>query len=338
MSDLLLSIFEATLVFALGVPLATFLAKAILVLRWRRDPDVRRHGSLPSFLLIVAPSLATVLWFVSAALHDSEPGHAFSVCSFDHAGFPNCVDSLLLALLLSTVVAIVVTHRWRPTPRGTNESIDERYAQRLARLCAPGTRLSMLAGRVKPVGPSAHPICVRGFFRPSVEVSTSLMDRLADSSLEAGLLHEAVHLESHDPARFLLATVALALNPLGFLLLPDLRRWRACREAVCDQQAVSRSADPLCLAEAIVSASRLHPPPRPLVAGLGEASAGLLRLRVHLLMDYASKPRPLPRASSRWFDAGIALAVILSPHILGVWPLDGIHGVAEKLIATLGLA
>jgi hypothetical protein len=328
---------EATLVFALGVPLATFIAKAILIMRWRRDPDVRRHGSLSAFLLIVGPSLATVLWFVSAALHDSEPGHSLGTCSLGHPNLATCLNPLLLAFLLSTVVAIVVRHRWRAAPRGIDELVGTRYFERLARLCGGESRLSLLAQRIKPVGAQAHPICVRGLLRPSVEVSTVLMDQLDDDSLSAALLHEAGHLEGHDPARYLLARVALALNPLGFMLLPDLRRWRACREAVCDQQAVSRSADPLSLAEAIVTASRLRPAAPYLAAALGGSSAGLVRLRVHLLMDYTSKPPPLSRSSSRWFDAGVAIAVILSPHILGVWPLDGIYGVAEKLIATLNL-
>ena len=45
MSELLLSVLGAGLVFGFAVPLATLITKAILLARWRQDPDPRRHGS-----------------------------------------------------------------------------------------------------------------------------------------------------------------------------------------------------------------------------------------------------------------------------------------------------
>ena len=79
MSELLLSVLGAGLVFVFAVPLATLITKAILVTRWRHDADPRRHGSLPTFLLLVSPSLGAISWFVSAALHLSERGGAHVV-------------------------------------------------------------------------------------------------------------------------------------------------------------------------------------------------------------------------------------------------------------------
>ena len=61
MSELLASILGAGLVFGLAVPLATLAAKVILMARWRRDPDPRRHGSLLTFLLLVLPSLGAIV-------------------------------------------------------------------------------------------------------------------------------------------------------------------------------------------------------------------------------------------------------------------------------------
>lgn len=332
MGELLPSFLEAALVFALGVPLATLLAKAVLVLRWRRDPDVRRHGSLSAFLLVVAPSLATVLWVVSAALHESEAGGT----SVHAAELSLAVHSLILASLLATVLASVLTYRWRRSGRHASRPSDAAAFARVARVCRATPGLASLRGRVRLVEGHAHAICTHGFLRPVVEVSTELARRLDDDALKAALLHEAAHRDALDPLRHLLASAALGLNPLGFLLRPELRRWRACREAICDREAVRRSADPLSLAEAIVAASRLGRPAGGFAVGLGEGRAALVRLRVHLLLQVAENPALAAEPTPRWLGPALVLGVILAPHVVSAWPLDGLHRAAEHLLATLG--
>ncbi len=338
MSEILSSLLKVVVVFGLGIPLATLVAKVSLALRWRSDSHPLRHGSLSSFLLVVGPSLATVLWFVSAAIHRAEPGEGAGVCAISHTGIGTCIDSLLLALILSTVLATALTSRWRLSRSGSHGVVPAIYFRRLARLCRRHGKLDVLSGRVKAVGDSqSHPICVRGFFRPMVEVSTLLMDRLDDAALEAALLHEVAHVQGYDPLRYLLGSLALALNPMGFLLRPELRRWRAAREAVCDFEAVGRSADPLSLAEALVTVSRISRPLPDFSAGLGGAALKLLQLRIHLLLGYASNPRHAVRTPVRWRFLWIVFALILSPHWLGVWPLDGLHEGVEKFLSTFGL-
>jgi hypothetical protein len=341
-SELLASILGAGLVLGLAVPLATFAAKAVLVARWRRDSDPRRHGSLLTFLLLVLPSLGAIVWFVSAALHISEPGGAHGVCSLDHAGVTACVDALLFALLLSGLVATALTRGWwrvasRMAHRGRRLTPAAPETLRLHRICDAHPRLRDLRRRIIALEGGEHGICTRGLLRPVIEVDGSLMSKLDDRALTAALLHEAEHCGDRDPLRYLVASVSVALNPCGFLLRRELLRWRAAREAVCDEWAVRRLADPLSLAEALVAVARLSRPARGFAAGLGGPDTGLLRLRVHLLLDYAARPPGRPSVAPAWLGLGAALGVLTLPHLLGAWPLDLAHVAVEQALAALGL-
>ncbi|MCB9547013.1 MAG: hypothetical protein H6706_14330 [Myxococcales bacterium] len=342
MSELLASILGAGLVFGLAVPLATLAAKVILMARWRRDPDPRRHGSLLTFLLLVLPSLGAIVWFVSAALHISEPGGSHGVCTLDHAGATACVDALLFALLLSGLMATALTRGWwriasRVGNHGRRLAPTAPETLRLDRICEAHPRLRDLRPRIFVLEGSEHGICTRGLLRPVIEVDGSLLSRLNDSAVTAALLHEAEHYGDRDPLRYLVASVSVALNPCGFMLRRELLRWRAAREVVCDEWAVRRLADPLSLAEALVAVARLDHPARAFAAGLGGPDSGLLRLRVHLLLDYASRPPGRPSIAPAWFGLGAALGVLTLPHFLGAWPLDLAHLAVERALAALGL-
>lgn len=342
MNELLTSALGAGLVVALAVPLATLAAKAVLVGRWRRDPDPRRHGSGATFLILVAPSAGALLWFVSAGLHLSEPGSAVGVCRLEEAGATACLDALLFALLLTGLIATVLTHGWwRHVARSGRRALrmrgDDEAAIRLRRLCAAHPRLRRLRNRVVAVEGDGHPICTRGLLRPVIEISRRLIERLGDQALAAALLHEGEHHDARDPLRYLVASASLAINPCGFLLRKDLHRWRAAREAVCDEWAVRRAADPLALADALVAVARLDGPVRGLAAGLGGPEHRLLRLRVHLLLDYASRPPGRPSQWSIWLAVGAAAIVTALPHLVGAWPLDLAHAAVEHALAAFGL-
>lgn len=342
MNELLASVLGAGLVVGLAVPLATLAAKVFLVARWHRDPDPRRQGSLSTFLILLAPSLGAVLWFVSAALHLSEPGSAVGVCTLDHAGATACLDALLFALLLSGLIATALTRGWwrhvaESGRRATPMRADDQAALRLRRLGERHPRLRALRTRIIAVEGEAHPVCTRGLLRPVIEISRHLIERLDDQGLTAALLHEAEHHGARDPLRYLVASASLAINPCGFLLRKELCRWRAAREAVCDEWAVRRAADPLALADALVAVARLDGPLRGFAAGLGGPEHGLLRLRVHLLLDYVSRPPGRPSSGSTWMAVSAGATVTALPHLVGAWPLDLAHAALEQALAALGL-
>jgi hypothetical protein len=341
-SELLASLLGAGLVVGLAVPLATLAAKACLVARWRRDPDPMRHGSLSTYLILVAPSLGAVVWFVSAAIHMLEPGGTVGVCTVESAAAKACLDALLFASLLCGLAATALTHGWwrhiaASGSRAARLSVDHDAAVRLRRICNGRPRLRALQARIVAVEGDAHPVCTRGLLNPVIEVSRALIERLDDHALTAALLHEAEHHGARDPLRYLVASASLAINPAGFLLRKELYRWRAAREAVCDEWAVRRSADPLALADALVAAARLDAPLRGFAAGLAGPEHRLLRLRVHLLLDYVSRSPGPPSSLSTWMAVAAAVALAGLPHILGAWPLDLAHTALEQALAALGL-
>jgi Zn-dependent protease with chaperone function len=292
--------------------------------------------------VLVAPSLGALLWFVSAALHLAEPGCAAGVCALEHAGATACLDALLFASLLSALLASALTHGWwrhataarvRPSPLAASDPV----ALRLRQVCARHPRLRSLRQRIVAVAGDSHPLCTRGLLRPVIEVDRRLIEQLDDGGLTAALLHEAAHHGALDPLRYLVASASLTINPCGFLLRGELRRWRAAREAVCDEWAVQRAADPLALADALVAAARLHRPLRGFAVGLGGSEHRLLRLRVHLLLDYASRPPGRPSAAPLWMALAAALSVTALPHVMGAWPLDLAHVALERALAAIGL-
>lgn len=342
MSELVSAAMGAGLVIGIAVPLFTLLAKAILIARWRRDPDPRHHGALPSFILLVAPSLGAVVWFVSAALHLSEPGGSDGACALDHAGATACVDALLFASFLTALAVSALTRGWRrhasrASASGTPVVVGAAHFERLARICVGHPRLRRLRHRIFAARGEVHPLCTRGLAGPRIEIATHFMDRLDDRALVAALLHEAEHHAARDPLRYLIASASIALNPCGFLLRSDLRRWRSAREAVCDEWAVRRAADPLSLAEAIVVAARPRRALRPFAVALDGPRHGLLQLRVQRLLDYAHTPPAPPTRAPFWLGLAAAVGVLLLPHLLGAWPLDVAHTALERALAELGL-
>jgi hypothetical protein len=331
----------AAVVFLLIVPTVTLVAKATLMFRRRRLRSLLRIGSAGGWTWVVGPVLFPALWFLSGALHQSEPGAALASCLYDHLGSTVCHDALLLAAGIALLLATAFVRRigpelWGRSARRRRASARSQ-SRRLSRLCAGHPQLRGL--RVSAVRGAADSIRTRGVFRPVVEVDAALVAGLDDDALTAALLHEAEHVRGLDPLRNLVAGVCLSLNPLAWLLRPELARWQLAREAACDRAAVRSGADPMALAEAIVAAAR------PAAATATACSARLcgpglggVRLRVSLLL--ADSPRARSSVGSQRPLLPIILLILAAvwlPHSAASGPLELIHVGLERALHVLGL-
>lgn len=100
---------------------------------------------------------------------------------------------------------------------------------------------------------SKKPVClVQGLFRPSIIVSTAILNRLSDDELEAAMLHEISHLKTKDPLKRLV--VEFVADWLFFI--PMIRRLSVhlgyLQELLADSYASRVSGKPVTLASAIV--------------------------------------------------------------------------------------
>jgi beta-lactamase regulating signal transducer with metallopeptidase domain len=316
----------ALLLILVAVPLATLLSKAALV-TFRQE----RGGGPISYLLLVSPVLVPAAWLLSAAAHHAEAREAALVCLLDHVA-ETCLEPIFLLAVLSLMLAFVIVKRQLAIPRFVKVR-DARLERRLDRVCAAypalvRTRLSIIEGRdVRTVG----------LLRARVEIGRQVMADLDDAALAAALLHEMEHVRSADPLRLFAAAACQTLNPLSFVLADELQRWRACREALCDEGAVCRGADPLALADALVAVARPHASHVGAHLGVGGGLA-LLEARVSLLLSYATDPpkRSLRRATVTLAFLLLAVvllvvAIVLLPHHMDGWPLAGLHHHAERV-------
>lgn len=340
MNELVFPLAGALVVFLVVVPLATLVAKAVMVARRRAPAGLPAHGTAGAYALVIAPTLVPALWFLSAALHQSEPGQALAACAVDHLQDDSCRGALLFAGVLALILGHGVMRRLRrdlaPRPAGQRLPATSRHGRRLAALCAAHPALARAAHRIAAVTGARDPVCTRKALRPIIEIEASFMDHLDDHALAAALLHEVEHARALDPLRYLLAAVSLSLNPLARLLRPELARWRLAREAACDRGAVQAGANPLALALAIVSAARPTRAPAPAIATLGGCDG--VKLRVQLLLRYAEQS-PGPRRAPSYALPGtpffLALLLLLAlPHATGTALLDVLHQGIE--IAVLG--
>lgn len=341
MSELVFPLAGALVVFLVAVPLATLVAKAVLVARRRGPAGLPAHGTAGAYALVIAPTLVPALWFLSAALHQSEPGQALAACVVDRLHDDSCRDALLFAGVLVLILGHGVMRRLRrdlaPRPAVQRLPATSRHGRRLAALCASHPALTRAAHRIAVVTGARDPVCTRKALRPIIEIEARFMDHLDDHALAAALLHEVEHARALDPLRYLLAAVSLSLNPLARLLRPELARWRLAREASCDHGAVQAGANPLALAQAIVSAAR--PTRATAIATLGGCHG--VKLRVQLLLRYAEQS-PGPRRAPSYALPGtpffLALLLLLAlPHATGTALLDVLHQGIEVAVLGSGL-
>ncbi len=173
-----------------------------------------------------------------------------------------------------------------------------------------------------------------------VLIIIEFLDALDDGALTGARLHEAAHVRSLDPFRLFMLSLCQSLNPAAFLLRPEAQRWRLAREAACDEQAVQSGGDPLCLAQAIVTAARLTLGPVPTqLAPLGGRGLENIQLRVALLLRHDGSARRVTRTEVPLMGLMMLLSLAaLVPHVLGSGPLDTIHIGIETALAILGFS
>jgi len=338
MNELVFPVVGAMLVFFVTVPLLTIAAKAILIALHANKGGSEEQISPLRFALLVSPTLGPVLWLVSAAAHQSESGEPLVACVVDHLRSEPCRDVVLFGLVLFSILSLGILRRVRSEGRGRAVSLPVGHAA-TARVLHIRQGHSVLARgslRIRVVEKGVAPACTRGLFRPWVEIEAALVSRLDDDELEAVLLHEVEHLKAHDPLRFLMAQVALSINPIGRLLASELARYRFARETLCDRRAVQRGADPFALARSLVTAGGFNSAPAH-VAPIGGSGIGGIQVRVQLLLGYASNCPGPPRKDA---PVGVVTSVVslfaVLPHVLGTGPLDVLHHGIERTAVLLG--
>lgn len=338
MSEFFFPVVGTIVVFFIGVPLLTLVARGIsAVLPPTRDA-VLAQASPWRFILIVSPSLGPVIWLASAAVHQAEQGASLTACISGHSRGDACRDVGLFALLLLSVLAAAAVSRLK---HGRPPERTSRYTMaavaRVRRICETNLTLVPGASRVRVVARGLAPACARGLFRSRVELEAELVHRLSDEELEATLLHEFEHAQARDPLHLFIAQAALSINPFGYLLAAELSRYHFAREALCDRRAVQLGADPLALARSIVSVATPRSPPD-FAAALGGHGIEGVRVRVQLLLGYAThSPEPVGRGTPPGLLTAVLMIVTASPHFIGTGPLDVLHRGVESTALTLGL-
>jgi hypothetical protein len=338
-SELLFPIVGGLMIFAIAVPGLSAVTHAIWVALPEAPSSIDHHGRSWGLAVIVGPVLVPVLWMLSAAVHQVEAGAPLTACIIDHLGGELCRDIVLFGLVLATVVGIGIGRRMvsaypalRTPPLTTSGALIERVAA----VCRAHRSLRAHEYRIRVVDAGRGPVCTRGLLRPLIEIEADVAARLSDEELEAVLLHELAHALSRDPLRQFVAQVALTLNPLGARLEADFARYCFAREALCDRRAVEMGADPLSLARSIVTIA--GPRPCALTTGLGGMSMAGVRVRVQLLLNYASEaPREPARMAPFGLFSVLLVAIVAQPHLLGTAPLDLLHIGIERAALLLGL-
>ncbi len=317
------------------LPAFALFAKAGLAILERKELGGPLHALHLRYALLTGSSALPIAWLLSAGLHQAETGKSVLVCLFDHGTGALCFEPGFFALMLaSATLALslgVIRKRQVIGVSSTEESRE--VLARAVRLVARNPALAQLDGRLAVTEDDGFTLGTHGLLKPRVFIGAAFATRLSDDMLESALGHEARHVRSLDPLRYLLLHLALAVNPLGrFLLEPHAARWMAAREAHCDREAVIHGAAPLPLADAIIRAAR--PNVRGAVA-LGAGDTAVLQLRVGLLLAFAERaPAHCCRANTSGFPMTLALLLItlLLPHETGIAALDLLHTGTEHAV------
>lgn len=328
MSEVAFPLLGTAFVVLAVLPACALLAKGLLWLLERSEARGPLHGLRLRFLVLTGSSLLPLSWLLSAALHQAESGRSVVSCLFDHEAAASCFEPGLFTGLLVAVIAWVSYKEHRDAHRVVLARGASALAlrQRLERIVAARAELRALFGRIDVSDERGHAIGVQGLLAPRVVVGTTFAQGASDEELAGALGHEAEHVRAHDPLRYLVLSLALAVNPIGRRWLqPHAAGWLAAREAHCDREAVIRGAGPLPLAQALIRAAR---PESWLSAALGARSASLLKLRVEMLMAFEERTptRCCHREpSSILIVAALFIAAVLLPHHLGTGALDALH-------------
>lgn len=337
MNEAAFPLLGAAFVVVVVLPLCALLAKMGLAVLERDELGGPLRGLGLRYVLIVGSSLLPLAWLCSAGVHQLESGTSLA-CLLDHELAAPCFEPGYFALTLALVALVTSLPAWlrlraaRPATSVVAAELD----RRLRGIISARSPLLLLSGRVLVTDETGFTIGTQGLCRARVYVGTEFAARLSDTMLASALGHEAEHVRSLDPLRYLALRLALAVNPLGRCLLEaHARRWLGAREAHCDREAVLAGAEPLALAEAIVRAAR--PGTREAVA-LGARDTAVLEFRVGLLLAFAERtPVRSGQHEPSAFPLACVLLVIalLLPHQTGTAALDALHMGAEHALAYL---
>jgi Zn-dependent protease with chaperone function len=208
----------------------------------------------------------------------------------------------------------------------------------LALLAAAALRLSSTVTLARSI-PSddtlaaPHPLfALVGFLRPRLVVAARVRQALTPNQLEAALLHEEAHRQSHDNLKRLAMAAAPGILPLHATFRTLEQRWSRLAEWAADDAAVA--AQPLralALAEALVRVARLSATHTlPGISALVDSRDDLGERIERLLQTPAPVVRSTPRPRALALSvAALALVLFLIPH-QGL--LYAVHSATEQLV------
>ena len=336
MTEAVFPVLGVAFVILFVLPLSALIAKACLVFLERGEGPL--HGLNTKYILLTCSSLVPLAWFLSAGLHQIEAGQSTLACIFDHDTTAHCFEpgffSLSLGSFVVACLAAAAKHVRGERPAATFQTGP--VFERVSGLLSTRPALGLLRGNVLVTTQPGFALGTHGWLKPRILIGAEFADQLSDEMLASALGHEAEHVRSLDPLRYLLLRLALLVNPVGrWLLEPHAKRWHAAREAHCDREAVVRGSLPLPLADAIVRASR--PGVREVVA-IGARDVAVVRLRISMLIAFSERrpARCCHRGASAIPAAVMVLFLALAlPHQTGTAALDAVHTGAEHALFLL---
>lgn len=334
MDELLFPLAAVAATFLVLIPALTLVSRGVLAVSRRRTSSWPRFGSEATYAWLVAPTLLPILWLTSSAVHLSEPMRTAESCLISHSVATACLDSLvLLGVLVAGITALIGFRLWREWPRQSLVHLPNHHelVRRVTSIAQADPHLRKL--RIVVACKSAHSVSAFGLLRPVVVLDACFVRQADREMLRAALLHEHAHIAGFDTLRGFVARLCLSANPVGWLLAPDLERWRNAREAVCDGEAVHRGGEPLALAEGLVRAARLRCGQlAPHSVALCGHSAATLKLRLALLLQ--GPPSPVRTLGHVALLVGV-LAALSVPHVESLGLLDHFHFQVEHLFRSL---
>ncbi len=340
MMERLVPLLDLALLYLIMVVPATVLGKGILVLRRRLSNEVSDFGSSLNYFILIGAVLFPVLWMIGALVHQAESDQLEIACAVGHV--TRDLGREGLNLLLATLggalifIAFLIFRHYREAREAEALSPSSRQMRRLRDLCAHHPQLARIGHRIVGIAEPDGRICTRGYLRPRIEVSVSVLETLNDDWLVAALLHEVEHLRHRDPLRYLVAHFSSLLNPTSFLLKGEFTRWKRAREVACDRFAVVAGAHPLSLAQALVAVAKNDVSEHQGRVGIHSAGFSWLQVRVRLLLNYTNDPPDNHRP--QYFPTPvlmIALPLII-PHYAGTRPLTFLHHSVESALSWSG--
>ncbi len=340
MNEAIFPVLGPVLVLAFALPASALVARVLLTaLSWLEPATGLPRQSALRYAIIVASSAAPLAWFISAGLHQAESGERLVICAAQGARGGFNLEAIGFALVLSALTVALalpgMLRDRRPRRSPTTSAGSSLQQRRIDDLLDDHPALHSLRGLVFVEDHLADPIATAGVFAPRVVLRTAFARALDDEALCAALHHELEHLRGQDPLRYFAARWALAVNPLGRVILgTELARWVLARELHCDRAAVLAGASAPALAQALVSAAR--PPPVAPQPALGSAHAETIKLRVGLLLSYADRsPRSVAPPASLLPALAFLCVVLALPHHASTRPLDTLHLASERAAALL---